>query len=148
MNITNDNEFKTTLASLDIVRKRKIAVAFVENVISLCADQRINTVITIAKRDDVTEPELATAYQMANTARVESFCNCGQEIDWKIQTTHFVARAAMDCVKPAKEETNLAWDAAVDARIARTCNGIATGECVEQTREAEHQYRILAEFIN
>lgn len=148
MNITNDQEFKTALAGLNMIQKRKVAAAFVESVLPLCSDPRVATVITIAKRDDVTELELAAAYQLANTARVESFCNCGQEIDWKIQTSHFVARGAMDCVKPATEKTNLAWDAATDARIARTCHGIDSGTASEQQREAEIQYQILAAFLN
>jgi len=148
MNITNDNEFKAALAGLSVAQQRKVATTFVENVLPLCSDTRVATVITIAKRDDVTDLELDAAYQLANTVRVESFCNCGQEIDWQIQTTHFIARAAMDCAKPATEQTNLAWDAATDVRIARTCHGITSGEPNEQQREAENQYRILAEFIN
>lgn len=148
MNITNDNEFKSALAGLNIGQKRKVAAAFVESVLPLCSDIRVTTVITIAKRDDVTDSELAAAYQLANTARVASFCNCGQEIDWQIQTTHFIARGAMDCVKPATESSNLAWDAATDIRIARTCHGITSGEPNEQEREAQIQYRILGDFLN
>ncbi|CAK0752350.1 conserved hypothetical protein [Gammaproteobacteria bacterium] len=148
MNITNDNEFKAILNDLDIVRKRKVAAAFVESVLPLCTDPRVNNVIATAKREGVTELELIAAYQMANTARVESFCHCGKEIDWQNQASHFVARAALDCVKPAKENTNLAWDAATDARIARSCQGIANGgECIEQ-RESEKQYLILADFMS
>ncbi|CAK0760129.1 conserved hypothetical protein [Gammaproteobacteria bacterium] len=150
MNITNDNEFKAILAGLDISRQRKVAAAFVEGVLSLCSDPRVNAAIDIVKRDGVTELELAAAYQMANTARVESFCPCGKEIDWRIQTGHFVAKAALDCAKPAKEDVSLAWDAAMDARIARTCEGIASGETIERReveREVGNQYRILSDFI-
>jgi hypothetical protein len=40
-----------------------------------------------------------------------------------------------------------AWDAAMHARMARTCESIATGRGTDNA-EAAAQYRILEEFLN
>ncbi len=146
MTITNDTEFKAMLGNLSIMNQRKVAVAFVESVLPLCVEPRIETIAAIVKRDEVTEQELTAAYQLANTVRIESFCRCGQEVDWRIQLKHFIAKAALDCAKSPSDGENLAWSAALDARIARTCAGIANGECIER-QETENQYRILSDFL-
>jgi hypothetical protein len=41
---------------------------------------------------------------------------------------------------------DIGWNAAMQARMARTCEAISTGQGTEN-REAEQQYRILEEFI-
>ena len=150
MTITNDTEFRAILSSLSASDQRKVAAAFVNNVLplcTLCKDARLSTVVSIAERAEVTEQELAAAYQLANAVRVESFCRCGQEVDWHVQVRHFVSKSALNCVKPVRDGVNLAWDAAMDARIARTCESIASGSSVER-QEAEAQYRILSDFMN
>jgi hypothetical protein len=58
-----------------------------------------------------------------------------------------VAKAAVACVRPAEEGENLAWDAAMSARMARTCETVATGEGTGNN-ESEEQYRILEAFMN
>ena len=92
-------------------------------------------------------PQLVHAAQAANTARVESFTQCGKEADWSAQVGHFVAKAAVACVKPAEAGGNLAWDAAMQARMARTCQTVADGAGTDN-REAEAQYRTLEAFLN
>ena len=145
---TNDKEFKAELGALPIAHQRHVAALFVQRVLPLSNDFRIKAALELAQRANVSDEELAAAYQSANTARVESFTQCGKETNWDAQAGHFVAQAAVACVRPASEEgENLAWVAAMSARMARTCETVATGEGTENT-EAQEQYRILRAFLN
>jgi hypothetical protein len=145
MAITNDKEFKATLGGLSASRQRQVAARFVESVMSLCADVRIAGAVRAAKRTDIVDVELAALYQAVKTASVESYTQCGRETDWSEQAGHFVAKAALNCVKPASD--NLAWDAAMAARMARTCAVINSGEGSE-SREAATQFHILEAFLS
>jgi len=145
--IKDDREFKSRLSALPVADQRLLAMQFVLRVFPLSNDMRLKNAIETSQRKGVTEAELASAFQIANTARVESFTRCGRETDWTAQAGHFVAKAAVACVRPADEGDNLAWDAAMSARMARTCETVATGEGTGNN-EAEEQYRILEAFIN
>jgi len=145
--MNNDIEFKTALTDLSRAGQRQVAARFAENVLTLCKDVRVKGAINSAKRTDITEAELAAACQAAKTASVESFTQCGHECDWNSQAGHFVAEAVLASVKPAEPGGNAAWDAAMHARMARTCETIATGRGTGND-EAAAQYRILAEFLN
>jgi len=147
MVISNDSEFKVALNGLSIAQQRLVAAAFVESVLVLCPDARVKAAVGAAKHLGISDAELAPVYQAANTARVESYTQCGKETDWQTQAGHFVAKAALACVRPSSVAGNLAWDAAMDTRMARTCEVIASGAGTEN-REAESQYRILYEFMN
>lgn len=147
MTIRNDSEFKVALNSLSLAQQRQVAAMFVENVLYLSNDARVRAAVGAAKRVGIAEIELEPLCHAANTARVESYTQCGRETDWEAQAAHFVAKASLACVRPADAAGNLAWDVAMDARMARTCETIARGEGTEN-REAEAQYRILYEFLN
>jgi len=147
MRISNDEEFKAALNELDVYQQRRVAAAFVESVLPLCSDVRVNAAVTAVKHPGVTDVELATAYQGANSARIESFTQCGKETDWLAQAGHFVAKAAQCCVKPVEPGDNLAWDAAMAARMARACESVAEGSGT-RNNETEKQYRILYEHLN
>ena len=144
---SNDKEFKAELGALPIAHQRHVAAQFVQRVFPLSNDPRLKAALELARRADVSDAELAGAYQSANTARVESYTQCGRETDWAAQAGHFVAKAAVACVRPAAEGENLAWEAAMQARMARTCETVATGEGTENS-EAQEQYRILGAFLN
>jgi hypothetical protein len=144
---TNDREFKDTLGGLSIARQRQVASKFVRRVFPLSNDFRIKAALDSAERGEITDAELATAYQGAKTAAVESYTQCGHECDWNSQAGHFVAQAAVACVRPVSDGENLAWEAAMHARMARTCESVASGEGTEN-HEAEAQYRILESFLN
>ena len=144
MAILNDKDFKAALGRLDVARQRQIAARFVESVLGLCSDVRIAGAVSAAKRPDITDMELAAMHHAVRTASVESYTQCGHETDWADQAGHFVAKAALNCVKPAAD--SLAWDAAMAARMARTCAVIAGGEGSESS-EAQAQYRLLDAFI-
>ena len=144
---TNDKDFKAELGALPIAHQRHVAARFVERVLPLASDVRLKTILDLAQRADVADVEMAGAYQTANTVRVESFTQCGKVTDWTAQAGHFVAKAAVACVRPASAGENLAWEAAMSARMARTCETVATGEGTENS-EAQEQYRILGAFLN
>ncbi len=147
MAISNDSELKAALHGLSTTQQRQVAARFTESVLALSSDPRVVGAVTAAKRPDITDPELAAMYQAAKTASVESYTQCGRECDWAVQAGHFVSKAATACVQPAEAGSSLAWEAAMQARMARMSETIATGEGTEN-REAEAQYRILEAFLN
>ena len=147
MTISNDKEFKVALAALPAARQRQVAARFVERVFPLSDDARVKAALDVAGRPDISDAELTLVSQAANTARVESFTQCGRETDWTAQAGHSVAKAAVACVKPVEPGDNLAWEAAMQARMARTCQTVAEGTGTEN-REAEEQYRTLEAFLN
>jgi hypothetical protein len=143
MAITNDSEFKTALGKLPRAAQRQVGARFTESVLALCKDARVKHAISTAMRDNITDDELAAAFDSARKASVDSFTQCGKECDWNSQAGHFVAEAALACLKPG---ANPAWEAAMHARMARTSESIATGQGTENA-EAAAQYRILSEFL-
>ena len=154
MAIQNDRDFKAALTALEVPQQRALAAQFVRRVQGLSGDPRVLTAVELAARaafGTVTEAELALAAQAANTARVESFTQCGKETDWTAQAGHFVAKAAVACVRPAAEAAknteSLAWDAAMQARMARTCQTVAEGSGTDNP-EAIEQYRLLEALLN
>jgi hypothetical protein len=147
MKISNDGEFKAALSSLSGANRRQVAARFAESVLALSKDARVKGAVDAAKRSDITDAELAAASRSAKAASVESFTRCGHECDWNDQANHFVAEAGLACVQPDKPGANPAWDAAMQARMARTCETIADGQGTDNA-EAAAQYRILAKFLN
>ncbi len=147
MAINNDKDFKAALNGLSTAQQRLLATRFTESVLPLSSDLRVAGAVSAAKRPDITEVELIALYQAAKTASVESYTQCGRECDWASQGGHFVSKAAVACVKPFEAGDNPAWDAAMHARMARTCQTVADGSGTD-TREAEVQYRLLEAFLN
>lgn len=143
MAINNDSEFKVALIALSGVRQRQVAARFAENVLALSKDVRVKNAVNAAKRADITEDELAAEFKSAKAASVDSFTQCGRECDWTSQAGHFVAEAALACVQPG---SNTAWEAAMHARMAHTCQSIASGSGTDNSEPAA-QYRILTEFL-
>ncbi len=147
MNIRSDSDFKGALNRLALAEQRQIAARFSEGVLPLCKDPRVAAAVHAALRPDITDDELARLYQSARSACVDSYTQCGHVADWLNQAGHFVAEAATACVMPAERGANLAWDAAMRVRMARTCEAIATGQGTENP-EVARQYRVLTEYLN
>ena len=147
MAIHNDNEFKAALNGLSTMQQRMAAARFTENVLVLSTDHRLKGALEPAMHAGAGDDELADAFRIAKAASVDSYTQCGGECDWNSQASHFVAEAVLDCVRPATADSNCAWDAAMHARMARNCQGIAAGKGTDNDEAAE-QYRILAEFLN
>jgi len=146
MNIGNDGEFKAALSFLSGETRRMVAARFAENVLGLGKDHRLKAAIETEKRADATRDELAAAFQSANAVSVDSYTQCGHDCNWNNQAVHFVAQAVLAGLKPPAPGGNAAWDAAMHARMARTCESIAQGDGTDNT-EAAAQYRILADFL-
>jgi hypothetical protein len=146
MATTNDKEFKAKLEALSTGQQRQVAALFVQRVFALSNDVRIRAALDVAMRADISEAELAVVSQAANTAKVESYAQCGKDTDWNTQAGLFVAKAAVSCIGPVAEGKNLAWEAAMQVRVARTCEA-ASGD-VTNHKEAEAQYAILDDFLS
>ncbi len=145
MPISNDKELKAALAALSDTERRQVGTLLVQQVFDLSGDARIKGALELARRADAGNAELAVAAAGVNTARVESFTQCGRDTDWTAQAAHFVARAAQECVRPIVD-LGTAWEAAMQARMARICQTLAAGEGTNNT-EAEAQYRALEAFL-
>ena len=146
MSITNDKEFKAALAGLPLVRQRQVAAGFARRVLDLCHDVRVKAALAAAERTDITEEELVLIAHSAHSARVESYTQCGRDTGWAPQAGHFVARAAECCVRTAAAGDNLAWDTAMQVRLARTCQTVADGAGTDNDESAT-QYQILDTFL-
>lgn len=145
MAITNDKEFREKLESLSASQQRQVAALFVQRVFGLSNDVRIRAALDVAMRAEISDAELAVVSQAANAAKVESYAQCGKDTDWNTQAGLFVAKAAVSCINPIAEGKNLAWEAAMQVRVARTCEA-ASGD-VKDHKEAEAQYAILDDFL-
>lgn len=145
MTIANDSDFRTALDKLSPVQQRMAAARFAEHVLALGHDGRLKIVVDAGKRSNVSDAELGTAFQLAKASSVDSYTQCGHECDWNKQAGHFVSEAALASIKPP-DGNNPAWDAAMHARMARTCESIALGHGTAN-EEADAQYNILADFL-
>jgi hypothetical protein len=148
MNIMNDAEFKAALGRLTPQQQRIAAASFVDSVLALSHDPRVVAAVAAAQRPEVSEVELQMQHHSAKAAAVASYTQCGHQCDWLGQAGHFVAKAAEACVEPMQERgAHHAWETAMRARMARTCEAIGLGQGTDNS-EAEVQYRILDTFIN
>jgi hypothetical protein len=146
--VSNDTEMRRALSALDIGAQRVLAARFVASVASLSGDARLQRVLAAAANPNATEDELKAAYKSAKAAAIEAHARCGADGEWNDQAGYFVARAAEAAVAPQvrSHAKGPAWQAAMSARMARTC---LAGESEEDThdRESAAQYRILAEYL-
>jgi hypothetical protein len=145
MTISNDKEFKAALAALDNCSRRQATAYLIRQALDLTPDSRVRTGLDLAVRCDANEAELATAAAGVNSARIASYTQCGHDANWTCQASHFVARAAQECIKP-EISAGGAWEAAMQARMARICQHIAAGEGTSN-READAQYRALEAYL-
>jgi hypothetical protein len=146
--INNDTEFRAALDGLDPKQQRLVAVRFVENVLALCADERIARVVRVAGNSEASEDELAEALKTARATTFDCHTRCGSEGDWSEQEGYFVARAATAALTPIGQMTSgPAWQAALSSRMAQTSRSIVTGDDTAG-KESTQQYRILSEFLD
>lgn len=143
--ITQDTDFRQALDKLGLRQQRRIGAAFVRNV--LVFNSAVTKVVDVAANEDSTADELALAFKQAKAATLDSHTRCGADSDWQAQAGYFVARAASALVAPEKQAKAPAWEAAANARMARTCGHIdAADESMHE--EGEAQYRLLEQFLN
>jgi hypothetical protein len=147
--ITNDIHFREVLNGLSLAEQRSVGAEFINLVISLSDDDRIDFAVRMANNNEATESELAAAFKAAKAAALDSHTRCGADADWSEQAGYFVARAASAIVAPEKSSRNEnpAWNAAVNCRMAHTCTMIESNTD-EEPQESEKQYRILEQYMN
>lgn len=143
--ISNDSDFRQALDKLDVGQQRRVGVAFVRHVLAF--NPVVSKAVDVAANADATADELALAFRQAKAAALDSHTRCGADSDWQAQAGYFVARAAAALVAPEKQAKAPAWEAAANARMARTCQQIdASDESMHE--ESEAQYRLLEQFLN
>ena len=98
--VGNDAEFRQAITALDRSAQRALAARFLQNVLPLAGDERINRVAGVAARPDATDRDLGEALHLARAVAVEMHARCGAECNWQDQAGYFVARAALAAVSP------------------------------------------------
>lgn len=145
--IANDAEFRQLLDGLSLPQQRHAGAAFVRHILALSQDTVLAKVVATATNEEASAEELALAFKQAKAAALDSHTRCGADSDWQAQAGYFVARAATALVTPDKQARSPAWEAAANARMARTCGMIdAADESLHE--ESEAQYRLLEQFMN
>lgn len=148
--INNDSAFKAALDGLGETQQRRVAALFTRQLLSETHDIRVRQAVeTLLDGDgDADEETLASLAHSVKSAIIASHTRCGAESDWEEQQRYFVARAAYACVasRSQSKNDNLAWQAAVACRTARTC-GLIFSDSPDASQENIQQYQILADFL-
>ena len=148
--ISNDTEFKQALQNLDATQNRVVAALFIEHVMDLCNDDRIERAVKIAVNSSVSDDEISDALKLAKAAIMDSSTRCGAEGNWTEQAGYFVARAAVAALTPPAQSRSggPAWQAAMSCRMAQTSILIDNeSDEVAATSENEWQYSILSGYL-
>ena len=148
--ITNDTEFKQALLALDSTQQRVVAALFVEHVLPLSNDERLNRVIKVATDNHASQDEISNALKSAKAATFDSHTRCGAEGNWTEQAGYFVARATVAAVTPQAQSQsgNPAWQAAMSSRMAQT--SLLIGDESNEApihSESEWQYQMLSNYL-
>lgn len=147
--ISNDQGLRERLHRLSIPEQRNLAGRFVNHVADLAQDPVLRDAIQSALEAEISESGRSHAYKTAKSIAVKTYTSCGRDADWLAQAEHFVAVACAAALTPEDavgEQTNLAWKAAMQARVARNCAMIES-DASDEISEIEAQYRLTEEFL-
>src|SRR5512139_1663209 len=142
--IKNDSELRQFIDSLGFDQQRALGAQFAESVIDLTPDPRLKKALATALAPGVSGPEVEEAYKTAKAISTATFTACGRDADWMAQAEHFTAAALQAALAPADQlpgKGTAAWKAAMQARMARNCAMIETGQASADS-ESQRQYRI------
>jgi hypothetical protein len=147
--IRSDHEMKSILDGLDDRQQRLVGGRFVEQVMDLCLDPRIQHSLHLALDPEVSPPQIKALQKTVAQAILDGHARCGAEGDWQEQSSYFVARALGACLSPRvrKEGKAPAWQAALSCRMARTSAAIdqdSDSPLLENTK----QYDILSSYLD
>lgn len=148
--ISSDTEFKQALQNLDATQNRVVAALFIEHVMALSNDDRIQRAVNVALNSSVSDGEIADGLKLAKAAIMDSSTRCGAEGNWTEQAGYFVARAAVAALTPSAQSRSggPAWQAAMSCRMAQTSILIDNeSDEVAATSENEWQYSILSGYL-
>ncbi|MGD8589125.1 MAG: hypothetical protein PVG22_09880 [Chromatiales bacterium] len=149
LEITNDQQLRQALNDLPLETQRKLGAHFVASVSHLSTHPVISQGIQVAKDPERSSAELEFAYKSAKKLAIDSYTACGHDADWSAQAEHFVATAITACLLPDEqysENENIAWKAAMQARMAKNCEMILQDKG-EIDNEAARQYTITMELL-
>ncbi len=149
-NIIDENSFKQALANLPLGRQRQLGALFIQRVLDLAPDSRLNTALACAAASNADEAELFNAYRTAKSVAVETYAACGHEADWHTMAAHHVACGISAIVAPESSIVSgidiPAYSAATSARLAILAKTVS--ENTEYTcTENEEQYKIAGKFL-
>jgi hypothetical protein len=147
--ISNDHDLREALNELSSARQRILGAKFTQNVLHLTKNERVTRAVEIAQNPDAGDTELQDALKAAKGYATKTYTACGKDTDWLAQADHFVAASAAAALTPAgqlSEKTNPAWKAAMQARMAKSCEMMESDEGEMET-EPERQYRIAGDNI-
>ena len=146
--IANDQQLRTALNNLSTQQQRALGARFASSVGGLSEDTRLMKTLETAMNPDSSERELEDNYKIAKSIATKTYTACGRDADWLAQAEHFFAAACTAALTPdslATPEINLAWKAAIQARMAKNCLMIEN-DAGEIDNEAQKQYRLAEEF--
>ena len=149
--ISNEADFKRELQSLNPGQQRQVAALFVEHVLPLSNDKRLDRVVKTAADPEASTEELSAALRSAMAVTFDSHAVCGAEGHWSDQAGYFVARAAVAATTTPEHSRagGPAWLAAMSARMAYTSMLIddVTDQHSAHT-ECEWQWQCLSDYLN
>lgn len=148
--ISNDRALRQALDRLSLEEQRMLGGRFVNRVAHLCEDARVRFAVSLAMDPASSPAERDEAFRGARAYAVKTYTECGKDTNWLAQAAHFVAIAAAVCLTPegqAPNDGNLAWKAAMQARMARNCELIEHQDGVEH-EEPAHQYQLANQFFD
>ena len=146
--ISNDKELRAALDRLSIEQQRVIGARFANSVSGINIDSSLTRALDIAMKSDSTPGDREDAYKAAKSIATRSYTACGQDVDWQAQAKHFVAAACSVVLAPeglSSEISNIAWKAAIHARMAENCLMMET-ESGNSEGQARRQYEIARNF--
>ncbi len=148
--ISNDTEFKQALQNLDATQNRIVAALFIEHVLTLSNDDRIQRAVKVVANNSASDGEISDALKLAKAAIMDSSTRCGAEGNWTEQAGYFVARATVAALTPLAQSRSggPAWQAAMSSRMAQT-SLLIDNESDEITGNSENkwQYSILSDYL-
>jgi len=148
--IHTDAEFRAALSRLSVEQQRRVAKRFLDSVSELSGNPKLEQVLAVLESPEASDQDIADAFRLASAAARDSYTLCGREADWRRQASHFFAAASAGCLTPTGKDNggeDLAWTAAMNARMARVCEKIADGEGYDNS-EVGKQYEILQTFLD
>ena len=143
--IKQDSEFRQALSVLSRLQQRQIGSQFIERVLLQYPEARLSKLLDIASQVDSAELELAAAAKTAKALALEKHTRCGAEGDWQAQARYFLARATSELLGVNKAQLP-AWEAALNARLARTCGAIEKAHDTMHDESAA-QYQLLTDYL-
>lgn len=148
--INNDQQLRSLVDQLPLEQQRALAAEFAQGVAKASENQRLKHALAVALNSDSSEQEREDAYKAAKSIAVKTYNACGRDADWDCQAEHFLAAAIAAALTPdalLSDRLNLAWKAAIQARMSKNCMMIIS-DSGELENEANRQYQVASRYVN